>query len=201
MSIDANQAVPTKGAKVKCLPPREFLEQCFEYNPDTGELKWKKRPLDHFPSQKGWSCFNSSFCGKKAGCLHSGGYLCVRLYFNGKNSLHFVHRIILVLKGFVLSETDMVDHINRNRSDNRLSNLRIADAHQNASNSCLSGGKKPINGHLPRGVVPSTSFGKFTSRIRHRGRCISLGVFLTPEDARAAYVAKAKELRGEFTVD
>ena len=34
-------------AKDKELPV-EYLRECFHYDPETGELTWKERPLSHF---------------------------------------------------------------------------------------------------------------------------------------------------------
>lgn len=198
MSDTATEAVVPTRRKVKPLPPRGFLEECFNYNPETGELIWKERPREHFKSERGYKIFNTRFSGTIAACPHSGGYLCIHLTFSENLSVQFVHRIAIRLSGIDLPDGKMVDHINGNRTDNRLCNLRVVDMHQNACNSLLTGGKKLVNGHLPRGVVPSSSFGKFSSRIRHRGMAITLGTFLTPEEARAAYEAKAIELRGEY---
>lgn len=32
----------------KILPDREYLVQCFDYDPISGVLTWKNRPLEHF---------------------------------------------------------------------------------------------------------------------------------------------------------
>lgn len=73
-----------------------------------------------------------------------------------------------------------MDHINRDRADNRWENLRAVSRGQNMSNR-----KLPRRGDLPTGVTPSRH--KFRAQIRVNGKFHHLGVFETPEDAGAAY--------------
>lgn len=67
--------------------------------------------------------------GQTAGNV-DGGYW--RVMIQGK--IYYVHRIVMALHGVVLEENDVVDHINGNRSDNRLTNLRVVDHKTNSRN-------------------------------------------------------------------
>lgn len=80
------------------------------------------------------------------------------------------------------------DHINRNRLDNRRSNLRICDRGLNVFNSNRS--KK-----LPRGV--SEFKGRFTSRITKDSKTIFLGSFGTIEEAAESYERAKNEVWSE----
>lgn len=66
--------------------------------------------------------------GKKAGYLHPNGYV----YIEIKSKPQLVHRMIfLMLKGYL---PKYIDHINCNKSDNRIENLREASHSDNCKN-------------------------------------------------------------------
>lgn len=87
-----------------------------------------------------------------------------------------------------------VDHINRNSLDNRRSNLRIATHRQNITNA--SAKKNSKTGM--KGVDLDRNTGKYRARISIDGSRMSLGLFLTPEEASMAYQAAAIAHHGEF---
>ena len=88
----------------------------------------------------------------------------------------------------------VVDHVNGNTLDNRRANLRLATVGQNNANARRF--RSNTTGY--KGVTYSKRDRKFIAQISHEGRLRSLGYFNTPEEAFAAYVVKARELRGEF---
>lgn len=85
----------------------------------------------------------------------------------------------------------VVDHIDGSKTNNAISNLRVATHAQNAA-------RRKTNRLIgpSRGVVPHQ--GGFVARIHHAGTRYYLGYFTDPEKAKEAYEAKAKELHGEF---
>jgi hypothetical protein len=85
-----------------------------------------------------------------------------------------------------------IDHKNRIKDDNRISNLRLSDRCLQAANS----GPKKTNLIGYKGV---SKYGdKWRASIEARGQAFKLGSFPTPEEAARAYDAKALELHGEF---
>ena len=68
--------------------------------------------------------------GDRAGCLASSGYRTVG--YQGLMVLE--HRIVWVLHHGEIPAGLEIDHINRNRSDNRIENLRLATPRQNRWN-------------------------------------------------------------------
>lgn len=89
------------------------------------------------------------------------------------------------------------DHINRNKLDNRKSNLRSATRGQNNANrpkilkKCESRFK---------GVALDKRNGIWRAEIKDNGVRKYLGVFKTEEDAAIAYNEAAKQIFGEFAI-
>lgn len=128
-----------------------------------------------------------------------------RLYRNGKRLLGFkfgnyqgislegtsvlLHRFIWRL---VTGEwpTDEIDHINRNKYDNRWLNFREATHGQNGQNrEVYSNNKTGI-----KGVGWYTPLSKYRARITKNGSTIELGYFDTIEEATEARKRAEKEI-------
>lgn len=164
------------------------LREAFSYDPETGVLMWRVRPVEHFSSDKGSRVFNSQFAGRVAGSVNSEGYLDVRIAFDGVRRRVTGHRVAFALMHGRWPEYE-IDHINGRRDDNRLINLREATDAQQSWNR-----NKPS--HNTNGF-PGASRGRakrrWQARIRAAGRCYHLGYFDTPELAHAVYLqAKAR---------
>jgi hypothetical protein len=103
------------------LPPLEVLQKKFDYNPETGTLTRNStsKTVGH-PTERGW----------------------LRVKVN--NTDYRVHRI--VWKMYYGEDPPVgleIDHINRNKVDNRISNLRVVTCKENAANSARVLFKKP----------------------------------------------------------
>lgn len=87
-----------------------------------------------------------------------------------------------------------LDHINGDKLDNRIANLRRASPAQNSANTRghpgSKSGLKGAHWHARRG--------RWTSQIRSGGKRHHLGVFDNKEDAARAYREAAERLNGEF---
>ena len=160
------------------LPDAQLLWDTFSYNPLTGRLHWLRKTSDKV------------IVGREAGSLiKATGYLKIGL--DGTN--YQVHRIIW--KWLHGSEPEQVDHANLCRSDNRAWNLRNCSQAQNAVNSRTrrdnTSGFKGAYFHRA---------GKKKRQKQWQAKCgdHSLGYYATPEEAHAAYCAKATELHGHF---
>ena len=89
-----------------------------------------------------------------------------------------------------------VDHINRDYTDNRVNNLRLATWSQSQANRVIKSGISGI-----RGVYPSGSKSNpWRARIRCNGFRFGLGNFKDKEGAAEAYDRYAHKLFGKFAV-
>jgi len=174
------------------LPSQATLCERFEYNPDTGIIVWKDLPRDMFSEERIWLGRNARFTGKPAGGVGNGGYL--RVAVDGVPI--YVHRIIWkMMTGD--EPPDDLDHINRDRTDNRWSNLRGTTRKQNTHNKTMHRGHKVGL----KGVSFDHRNGKYYAWIWRGKRNDYLGTFSTAEAAHSAYCEAAQEHFGEFWSD
>jgi hypothetical protein len=125
---------------------RQFIEpvpvsQLFlllRYSPETGEFSWRTRSVSSFsPTGRGGQAgtaarWNGKYAGKPAFSADVQGYRHGRV--NGV--LVRAHRVAWAMH-YGEWPNGQVDHINGDRSDNRIANLRVVDAHGNARNAKL----------------------------------------------------------------
>lgn len=94
-----------------------------------------------------------------------------------------LHRVLM---GCVPGDGTEVDHIDRDRLNNRRSNLRVGDRKLNAQN-------QPARGDLPRGVHWSVKDRKWRANGTINRRWHHLGLYDSVEEAEAAAVAFRRE--------
>ena len=145
--------------------PANQLHAIFEYNPETGDLLWRVR--------------NRNLTGTVAGGVDRRmGYRRVRL--GGK--LELAHRIIIAMTTGQWPEAQ-VDHINGDRDDNRIANLRAVDRAENLKNKAMYGNNK--SGRT--GVYWHGQHRKWCATISVATRIKHLGLF---HDLDAAIIAR-----------
>lgn len=159
------------------------LKEVLHYDPDTGIITWK---INRYKGFK-----NSALVGTKgevAGCLTKNGYREIRY----KNRRYYEHRIAFFFINNYLP--DFIDHVDRDKSNNKINNLRECNKSQNEQNKEV----RSNNTSGYRGVSYKKRNFKFASRINLNGKEIFLGYFEKAEDAAKTYDKKATELFGEF---
>lgn len=151
----------------------EVARQHFDYDASTGSLRWRTKPRGR------------TKVGALVGAKRSDGYLGMK--FKGRNYL--VHRVIWLLIHGEWPTAD-VDHIDGNRSNNALANLRDVPRAMNSQNV-----RRARVNNLESGLLGATKRGrKWQASIGVDGMRKYLGVFETPQLAHQAYVNAKRAL-------
>lgn len=174
---------------IETKPTVEELRKVLDYEPETGLLRWKRRPLEMFKTPRSWKLWNAKHAGKIAFTAIIGGYLVGTF----KKHIERAHVIGWVIFHGRWPE-DQLDHINRCRTDNRLENLREATQSQNMFNRQAN----KTNPTGLKGVHFCKRNGKFSAAIRKDNEQHWLGYHNTAEAAHAAYAEACNRLHGEF---
>lgn len=111
-------------------------------------------------------------------------------YARGKCEYVYMHRVIMNAP----KELE-IDHINRNKIDNRKINLRLCDHSQNTMNV-----KRKPESSKYKGVHFCKETDKWRAKISAYGKTICLGRFNSQEEAASAYDHAAKKHHGDFAV-
>lgn len=157
---------------------RQDAIRFFNYDPETGIVTWRSPP----PNSR---CLPGEVVGFKC-----NGYLKVALY----DMNIYIHRLAwLIAYGNYPKEA--IDHINGDRSDNRLSNLRLATKAQNSWNSKM----RKNNSSGVKGVSYNSAMNKWVGKIRVDGKRIYLGSFESLDDAKKAMEIARLKYHGEFS--
>jgi hypothetical protein len=154
------------------LPSQGRLQELFAYQ--DGELIYKK-------------CRGRQPAGSIAGTKHHTGYYQISV----DKKIYLKHRLVYQYHYGDLEQEQQIDHIDRNKSNNRIENLRAVDQTQNNYNT-----RTRKNNELGvRGVSTKAKSGKYYSRITHKGKIEYLGIYDTIEEAQQAYVKRYNDLQ------
>jgi len=144
---------------------KQWMKENISYDTETGNLFWI------IPRSS----------GPKTGCflgyININGYMGFARSLGVKNFYYRNHRVVWFLN--YGSVPDVLDHIDGDKLNNRVENLRPATNSLNSRNSGVFGKIKY------RGVCMSR--GKYRSRLVRNGKEIRSGHFKTAEEAARAY--------------
>lgn len=174
----------------KPLPSRDRLFKLLSYNPKTGQLFAKSRGASEFKASGKISAetrakqWNAVWAGKAVFTATSkAGY---RVGHIDKRLL-LAHRVIWkMVHG---EDPELVDHINRDTTDNRIENLRVVNRAQNLLNSHV---RKDASSGM-RGVKRSRNGERWYAKITKNGKTRHIGVFDCWAQAMAARQKAEKE--------
>lgn len=153
---------------------QDRLKEVLDYNPDTGVFKWKIK------------MGTRAMAGNLAGCSNrSDGYTTIIIH----GASHKAHRLAWLYVNGYWSENE-IDHINRDKSDNRISNLR------EVSRSCNMKNKPPMTSNRSGvvGVCWIKKKSRWVAQMSKDNKPIHLGTFKNKTDAvKARYEAEIKD--------
>ena len=118
--------------------------------------------------------------------LRTDGYLSIGLHQNNIGKTHQIHRLVYISFNGDIPKKLQIDHINDNRSDNRLSNLRLLTHRLNTARGFRHRG-------LPTGVIYHKQAGKYQSQINIDKKYYYLGLYDSVDTAKEAYDNKLNE--------
>ena len=151
---------------------QQRLRELLDYDAETGVFTWRE-------SRGG------SNTGQVAGCPHPKGY--IRICIDGRR--YAAHRLAWLYVVGALPSGE-IDHINGERNDNRIANLRDVSTQINQQNQRRARTNNRSSGLL--GVTRKR--GRWQAQIETNGKNVFLGCYSTKEDAHSAYL-KAKRQR------
>jgi hypothetical protein len=154
----------------------EFLNINVSYDEQSGLFAWKQK--------------RQGAIAGKFGSIEKTGYVRVKLL----NKKYLAHR----LAWFIVHKQwpdGQIDHINGNRSDNRIVNLRVVDQSGNSQNRRAKQ-KNNQSGYF--GVHASGA--KWRAQIRIDKKLKHLGLFDTPELASMAYIEAKRSIHATCTI-
>lgn len=166
---------PTSKSKprIKKVVTYEELSSIFTYNNKTGNLIWVN---SRGPQARK---------GTAAGTVDVAGYLSIQLFNKGYKA----HRLVWMINYGEFPD-GIVDHIDGNRLNNKIENLRIVTASENSKNTRVS----RANTSGVKGVNLNKRSGGWVAQIGKEGKHMHLGTFSTKEKATEAYENACREL-------
>ena len=162
----------------------EYVRECLDYDPDTGLMVWKKRPVEHFKNQRDCNSWNVRYAGKNA-----GWFRCDYFIISVNSVKYRLHRLAWLI-AYGMWPKDQIDHIDGNPRNNRINNLREVSNAENHRNRRMSA----LNTSGYNGICSTR--GKWRVRIRVNSKRIDIGTFENIDEAIKA--RKAAEVKYNF---
>lgn len=153
------------------------LKELFHYDDETGDFT---RIVD---------VSSRALAGRKPTYKNNNGYMQIRIDYK----LYRAHHLAWL---YVYGEMPsiFIDHIDGNRSNNAINNLRLASCSENSKNR----GAQSNNKIGIKGVSFHKKSGKYRTSIVSDGKYTYLGLYDCPAAAHIAYQIAADKLHGEF---
>lgn len=180
-------------AAIKKLPSIEYLNECLQYNVESGLLYWKHRPRKHFINDHRHNHWLSNFAGKEAGFTQSDdyGYTAKSIILDG--IAYKQHRVIW--KMWYEEEPPFIDHSDRDATNNRIQNLLKSTEGKNLKNKSLY----KVNKSGITGVYFDKARKKWVAQIRVNRKCIRLAC--TEDFFEACCARRSAEIKYGFSKD
>ena len=157
------------------------VKELFDYDPDTGNLLYRYNPRG-----------TDKRHGDPAGTSQPTGYLQVMV----SRRRYYIHRLVwLWHHGYMPKRPMVIDHIDRDPTNNRIENLREVHTRENTCNTDYSKTRSETG---YRGVCYLSDRDKYLAYCHQEGKRVFIGHFDDPHSAAEAYNRKIIELRGDL---
>jgi len=110
----------------------ELLRQLMRYEPESGKLFWLNRSGSIVPDLRERNSWNARYAGKEVGAVNGKGYLTLEILRSSQKA----HRVAWAIY-YGEWPNGLIDHINGDRTDNRILNLRVVTIGESAKNRGL----------------------------------------------------------------
>lgn len=151
---------------------QELLHQMLKYNKDTGIFNWKISPSRIVKKDS------------QAGNIRKDGYIQIKI----KGKMYLAHRLAWIYEYGIFPE-DYIDHINHDRADNRIQNIREVSRFDNNRNQSI----RSDNTSGVTGVYFDKSQNKWRASINGKYGKVYLGIFSSKDEAIVAILVARKE--------
>lgn len=155
----------------------------YEYSEAHRGLIWK----NHKNPKRPWPPLGSAVGGNDG----HGYRMCLLLGHKFK-----VHQLVWLLFHGELPRLS-IDHLDGDRMNNKIENLRLASDHQNSMN--LASSRRSFAGVKNQSRSRPELKRPFAAVVHHNGKKHYFGFFSTPEEARSAYIEGKRLLCGDFS--
>lgn len=162
-------------------PTQARIKTLLHYDQDSGRFTWRENR-------------SNVKAGAVAGCLALNGYILIRI----DRKLSLAHRLAWIYCNGDGDTPALIDHINGDKTDNRIENLRAATKVMNGQNRRTAQSNNKSSGML--GVAYISHTRKFTAYIDKNGKRKYLGLFEKKEDAHNAYLRAKRDLHEGCTI-
>jgi len=161
-------------------PSPSILRELIDYDPETGALVWRVRDVSFFTDGKmsalgAMNIWNARFSGKPA-----LSYKGLNGYFKGAvlGRWYLAHRVAWAIYSGSWPKNE-IDHINGDRLDNRIANLRSVTSQENSKNTAIGSNNK--SGIV--GVYWEKDRFLWVAIIHHSGKRKFIGHFKSKDEA------------------
>ncbi len=172
-----------------------LLREVLEYDPETGIMIWRKRGEHMFrdgaqSAKHACGRWNSRYAGTRAfTAKNAHDYLHGSIF----GSDFLAHRVAFAIENGVWPNGE-IDHIDGDRSNNSIGNLRVATRLQNTKNTK----RRSDNSSGSKGVYMARNGRSFYAQITSSLEKIHLGTFGCKTAASVAYAVHSRRLHGDF---
>jgi hypothetical protein len=167
----------------------DIVKELLDYDPATGEFRWKPRSREWFSSDRSWKRWNTRYTNTVAGNIRSDDYRRIQI-----DKKRYRAQRLAWLYHYEEWPQNHIDHINHQTDDNRIENLRDVTGSQNQWNGSIRSGTTSQY----KGVCWDKASNKWKAYIRINGKRTHLGYFEIEIDTARAYDRAALEHFGMY---